>query len=178
MPPQPRVAGEWCLSGRVAGRRAALTRTPNLSGTFLLNEQSEGSIPNRIAAMRVASKLLTLSLLFIISSLMVEAFDIALHEGAIRQRTSSGGWKPRKTVDNGPYPTKCASLFVSNQEECGCPTTITSGKPSKKALSINPREEITKSTVFTLNGEVITMNQLLPSNDDGVSIVVFLRSFG
>jgi len=63
-------------------------------------------------------------------------------------------------------------------EDCGCsPPIIYSGKPSLKAKSINPRESIAGSQLITLDGELVSMNKMLPL-DDTVSIVVFLRSFG
>lgn len=64
-------------------------------------------------------------------------------------------------------------------ENCGCTSITFSGQPSKRAQNLNPRMAIVGSTFYTLNGEPITMEQLLPLDDlKTVAIVVFLRSFG
>jgi hypothetical protein len=53
-----------------------------------------------------------------------------------------------------------------------------SGRPSGKAQSINPRAVIAGSTVYRVSGEAVVIDEILPSDDTTVAIVVFLRSFG
>ncbi len=57
--------------------------------------------------------------------------------------------------------------------------TIFEGKPTERALNLDIRQEVAKSSFFTVNGDTVTMNELLgePSSS-GVSVVVFLRSLG
>jgi hypothetical protein len=53
--------------------------------------------------------------------------------------------------------------------------TIYEGKPTERALSLDIRDEITKSSFMDVNGNSLTMDQLFSSR---VSVVVFLRSLG
>mmetsp|Transcript_4959 Transcript_4959/g.7520 ORF Transcript_4959/g.7520 Transcript_4959/m.7520 type:complete len:127 (+) Transcript_4959:180-560(+) len=72
-------------------------------------------------------------------------------------------------------------LATNDAEDCGCGTPmVLSGDPSSKARSLNPREAIRKSTFYTVNGEKTSIDKLVgePQSDNGVSIVVLLRSFG
>lgn len=71
--------------------------------------------------------------------------------------------------------TVCFSS-VTNSADCGCggATTI-SGSPSEKARLINPREALSKSTVYRLDGSPVSVSNLLT---DGVNLVVVTRSFG
>jgi|Transcript_24425 hypothetical protein len=57
--------------------------------------------------------------------------------------------------------------------------TIFEGKPTERALNLDIRQEVAKSSFFSVNGDTVTMNELLgePSSC-GVSVVVFLRSLG
>jgi hypothetical protein len=54
-------------------------------------------------------------------------------------------------------------------------STIYEGKPTERAFSLDIRDEITKSSFMDVNGNSLTMDQLLSG---GVSVVVFLRSLG
>jgi hypothetical protein len=57
--------------------------------------------------------------------------------------------------------------------------TIFEGKPTERALNIDIRNELTKSSFFDVNGNTVTMNELLGKpSASGVSVVVFLRSLG
>ena len=85
--------------------------------------------------------------------------------------------------------TRCRSCYdinpaVSNfmsttPEDCGCQETIFSGKPSEIARGSNPREAIRQSSIFSVDGEEVTIDDLIgvPSEDQ-ISIVIFLRSLG
>merc|ERR1719401_1874814 len=64
-----------------------------------------------------------------------------------------------------------------SKNDCECESIITSGKPSSKALSMNPREAIQNSFVYSLCGVEIAFDDVI-SNGGGVSLVVLLRSFG
>mmetsp|Transcript_46700 Transcript_46700/g.69451 ORF Transcript_46700/g.69451 Transcript_46700/m.69451 type:complete len:114 (-) Transcript_46700:761-1102(-) len=75
--------------------------------------------------------------------------------------------------------TSFVGLRMSN-EDCGCgDTAVVGGKPTDRALSIDPREAVRKGTIYSVSGEPKTMDELLgtPSNS-GVAVVVFLRSLG
>jgi len=79
------------------------------------------------------------------------------------------------SLANNSRSTVCFSS-VTNSADCGCggATTI-SGSPSKKARLINPREALSKSTVYRLDGSSVSVSNLLT---DGVNLVVVTRSFG
>lgn len=90
---------------------------------------------------------------------------------------------PRNSVDVRSIPRVPVAMMNAIgtlSENCGCQETIFSGKPSNKARAINPREEIRQKTLFSVNGEQVTMDELIggPSEEQEVSIVVFLRSLG
>jgi hypothetical protein len=77
------------------------------------------------------------------------------------------------------------SLHVRNLSkddiQCSCAVEpVVSGKPSPIALARNPREAIQSGAIFSVDGERKTMDDIigLPSDDSGVSVVVFLRSLG
>lgn len=88
-------------------------------------------------------------------------------------------------------PTKhlsdsCQSFFrlslSSDADDCGCAgpslETVYGGTPSNRAREMNPRKAIAiaDSDFYRVTGERVTMDSVL--SDDGVEIVVFLRSFG
>jgi len=78
------------------------------------------------------------------------------------------------------YTNKLSAVSSSRSiEDCSC-KTITSGKLSDKALSLNPQKVLTSNdcSVYNISGEKVLMKSLLESSPSGVSIVVFLRSFG
>lgn len=56
-------------------------------------------------------------------------------------------------------------------------STIISGSPSTQAKSINPKEALNKSNVYTLNGDSISLSNCI-DNNGGVSLIVLTRSFG
>lgn len=66
------------------------------------------------------------------------------------------------------------------ETDCGCASTIFSGKPSDVARASNPREAIRKGSIYSLDAQEVVMDDLLKSKNSGkpVSIVVFLRSLG
>lgn len=51
-----------------------------------------------------------------------------------------------------------------------------SGNPSDKARSINPREAVAETSLFTIDGQTTKLNDILPQK--GTSLVVFTRSLG
>ena len=73
---------------------------------------------------------------------------------------------PSRSTQKVPFTTPVLNMAVN---------TIFEGKPTERALSLNIRDEITKSSVLDVNGNSFHMNQLLST---GVSVVVFLRSLG
>jgi hypothetical protein len=71
--------------------------------------------------------------------------------------------------------TTCFSTATKNND-CGCGNAATiSGSPSEQARLINPREALSKSTVYRLDGSSVAVKDLLT---DGVNLVVVTRSFG
>ena len=58
--------------------------------------------------------------------------------------------------------------------DCGC--TTFSGKPSDKALAIDPRQAVGAKPIFSVNGEQTNVNDLIGTK--GTSVVIFLRSLG
>mmetsp|Transcript_31870 Transcript_31870/g.52553 ORF Transcript_31870/g.52553 Transcript_31870/m.52553 type:complete len:111 (+) Transcript_31870:126-458(+) len=77
------------------------------------------------------------------------------------------------TVRGSSRSNKYVALFQS-AEDCGC--TTFSGKPSEKALTIDPRESIGSNPIYTVNGEQTSINEQIGTT--GSSVVVFLRSLG
>ena len=77
-------------------------------------------------------------------------------------------------------PSLATHSMTTTEEDCGCgDTVILSGKPSDKARSIDPRQAIRKSSIYTINGEKTNMDNLIGiPKESGISIVVFLRSLG
>lgn len=66
----------------------------------------------------------------------------------------------------------------SNMDNCECNSIMYSGRPSRKAQSINPRTALVGSTIYRVSGEAVAIDEILPGDDTTVAIVVFLRSFG
>lgn len=69
-------------------------------------------------------------------------------------------------------------IETSAEEDCGCaaqPVTY-SGKPSAIARTQNPRKVVESSSVLSLTGESVSMNDRLQKSR--TSLVVFLRSLG
>ena len=66
----------------------------------------------------------------------------------------------------------------SDQMDCGCQrqATLFSGKPPSIANALDLRQAIRGGSVYTVYGEKVQMDDLI--GNDGVSIVVFLRSLG
>jgi hypothetical protein len=57
--------------------------------------------------------------------------------------------------------------------------TIYEGKPTERALNLDIREEIRKSSFFDVEGNTVTMDKLIGEpSQSGVSVVVLLRSLG
>ena len=57
--------------------------------------------------------------------------------------------------------------------------TVYEGKPTERALNLDIRNEIRKSSFFDVEGNSVTMDDLLGEPfQSGVSVVVFLRSLG
>ena len=71
--------------------------------------------------------------------------------------------------------TVCFSSTIDSTD-CGCGSATTvSGSPSKQARLINPKEALSKSNVYRLDGSPVSVSNLLT---DGVNLVVLTRSFG
>jgi len=70
---------------------------------------------------------------------------------------------------------------LTEDDNCGCSSTNTifSGKLSDTARSLNFREEIRKCSIFSVDGQSKSMDELVGKPNDGTtSTVVFLRSLG
>ena len=95
-----------------------------------------------------------------------------LTQAATRQRPTS------HTMRSNCRQRQLAQLSAisSTDEDGGCGGAIVSGAPSEAAQALDPRVAIGQSTLFTLNGAEINMNQLI--GETGTSLVVFLRSLG
>ena len=70
-----------------------------------------------------------------------------------------------------------SNVIVRSSDSCSC-ETIRSGNLSEKAKNINAKEVLSSGYVYNVDGERLSMKSLLDSSPSGVSIVVFLRSFG
>lgn len=72
----------------------------------------------------------------------------------------------------GVMKTSSLSMAATN--------TIYEGKPTERALNLDIRQEVRKSSFFDVNGNQVKMDELIgePSSASGVSVVVFLRSLG
>lgn len=70
--------------------------------------------------------------------------------------------------------------MVGADENCGCQVeTVFSGKPSEIARGLNPREAVRDIPFFSVNGDVVTMDDVIGKpGEEKVSVVVFLRSLG
>ena len=73
------------------------------------------------------------------------------------------------------------ALVGAAAADCGCsttttPTTIYSGKPPNKARTMDLRRVIGTQSIYTVNGDATTMNELIGTS--GTAVVVFLRSLG
>ena len=76
-----------------------------------------------------------------------------------------------------------SSLFATTttKEDCGCSggPEILSGDVPEVARSLNPRQALRKTNVFSVSGESVSMDELLNRRgEDSVSVLVFLRSLG
>jgi len=86
--------------------------------------------------------------------------------------------KDRMTKHSHSLSSSSLLSSSTSSESCGC-DTITSGKISEKALTLNAQEILSKNGyVYNIDGERTSMKSLLSTSPSGVSIVVFLRSFG
>jgi hypothetical protein len=79
---------------------------------------------------------------------------------------SSHGFVVQPSIPTRNVATPSLKMAVS---------TIYEGKPTERALSLDIRNEITKSSFNDVNGNSLTMDQLFSGR---VSVVVFLRSLG
>ena len=83
--------------------------------------------------------------------------------------------QPASLSERNSQRTVCFSSVASGAD-CGCGSATTiSGSPSEQARLINPREALSKSTVYRLDGSPVPVSSLLT---DGVNLVVLTRSFG
>jgi len=80
---------------------------------------------------------------------------------------------------NSRCSAKNALFSTSSQPDCGCGGAMVTGKPSDAARLMDPRVAISKGTFLALNGETVSMDDVLGDpKSAGLSLVVFLRSFG
>ena len=88
------------------------------------------------------------------------------------------------TVISRPFGLSGSSVathsMATTEADCGCGDNIRlSGKPSDKARSIDPRQAVRKSSIYTIHGQETNMDTLIGiPTESGTSIVVFLRSLG
>lgn len=83
--------------------------------------------------------------------------------------------RPASLADHNSHRAVCFSS-VTNSADCGCGSATTiSGSPSDQARLINPKEALSKSTVYRLDSSPVPVSNLLT---DGVNLVVLTRSFG
>uniref|UniRef100_A0A7S4J3X4 Uncharacterized protein n=1 Tax=Odontella aurita TaxID=265563 RepID=A0A7S4J3X4_9STRA len=73
-----------------------------------------------------------------------------------------------------------SSLFATSaQDDCGCGGAVVTGKPTDAARMTDPRLAVSQGSFLTLEGDRVTMDSVLgDAKNAGVSLVVFLRSFG
>jgi len=75
-------------------------------------------------------------------------------------------------------PSASPPLFLSAESAASAATpTEISGAPSAEARDVEPREALSGSTVYRLDGTPVPASALL-RDDGGVGLVVLTRSFG
>ncbi len=90
---------------------------------------------------------------------------------------NQSGKGSRAVVSKNMLPSSTQMKAVLNDDsDCGCASTIYSGKPTDVAIAANPRQVIRNNSVVSLDDKPIVMDDLLQKSS--VSIVVFLRSLG
>ena len=89
--------------------------------------------------------------------------------------SSSSAFSPITPITLQQHDIRGATNFSSSTSLFS--STIISGSPSTQANSINPKEALNKSTVYTLNGDSISLSNCI-DNNGGVSLIVLTRSFG
>ena len=114
------------------------------------------------------------------STSTVEAFIVA-------PSVSSSPPRDGSSFATSRFSRKTQQNLSTESDDCGCAPataqTLYSGKPSDRARNdINPREAIRQSTFQNLEGESVTMDDIIgpPTSEisSPTSIVVFLRSLG
>lgn len=128
--------------------------------------------------MKISTRYLSIFLASIISTInnvVVSGFAFSIINNNKDRMT-----KHSHSLSSSSLLSSSSSLLSSStsSESCGC-DTITSGKISEKALTLNAQEILSKNGyVYNIDGERTSMKSLLSTSPSGVSIVVFLRSFG
>ena len=115
---------------------------------------------------------------FLFLALSIPTRDVAAF--SIHQPTISIKGSQRLTSRNHLSFSTLQATVNDVEADCGCASTIFSGKPSDVARASNPRESIRKGSIYSLDAQEVVMDDLLKSKNSGkpVSIVVFLRSLG
>lgn len=91
--------------------------------------------------------------------------------------TTTSRTTSRGSISSRIRPWSTPYVGLSNvSEDCGCGGATVSGNPSDKARSINPREAVAETSLFTIDGQTTKLNDILPQK--GTSLVVFTRSLG
>lgn len=105
--------------------------------------------------------------------LTVPALSLAI--AGLTAQSASGFAPPNRHLATRILHDNSAALYQSTAD-CGCADTTFSGKPSEKALTINPRPALGSTPIFTVNGKQTSIDEQIGTT--GSSIVVFLRSLG
>ena len=85
------------------------------------------------------------------------------------------------SVDSENDDVALVGAAAADDDDCGCSTTTTtttiySGKLPNKARTMDLRRVIGTQSIYTVNGDATTMNELIGTS--GTAVVVFLRSLG
>lgn len=118
-------------------------------------------------------------LLLALSSPTKDVVAFSLNQSA-RSRKGSGVATSRSNLPSSRVSSatqRDSSFNVDDENDCGCASTIFSGKPTDVARASNPRQAIRNGSIYSLDSEELVIDDLLRSKSP-VSIVVFLRSLG
>jgi hypothetical protein len=109
--------------------------------------------------------------------LTVPALSLAIAGLAAQSASGFTPTPPRHLAARTLHNSAALYQSTTTTADCGCADTTTfSGKPSEKALTINPRPALGSTPIYTVDGKQTSIDEQIGTT--GSSIVVFLRSLG
>lgn len=89
---------------------------------------------------------------------------------------SASAFAPSTHVALGRSPLSISrSSAVDSPCECGN-AAVVSGSPSAEARAVDPKQALSESTAYRLDGSPVSVSSLMAN--EGVSLIVLTRSFG